>query len=53
MAASALVLAVPGEGADDRDAAVGLLLLAVDGDTAARLAATATSATLTLSLPPP
>jgi len=53
VAASALVLAVPGEGADDRDAAVGLLLLAVDGDTAARLAATATSATLTLSLPPP
>jgi pilus assembly protein CpaB len=53
VAASALVLAVPGEGADDRDTAVGLLLLAVDGATAARLAASATTATLTLSLPPP
>jgi pilus assembly protein CpaB len=50
VAASALVLAVP---RGEQDAAEGLLLLAVDGDTAARLAATATSATLTLSLPPP
>jgi Flp pilus assembly protein CpaB len=53
VAATALVLAVPGEGADDQDTTRGLLLLAVDGDTAARLAAAATSATLTLSLPPP
>jgi pilus assembly protein CpaB len=50
VAASALVLAVP---RGEQDAADGLLLLAVDGDTAARLAAAATSATLTLSLPPP
>lgn len=53
VASSALVLAAPGQGADDGDAAIGLLLLAVDGDTAARLAAAATTATLTLSLPPP
>lgn len=53
VAASALVLAVPGEGAGDRDSAVGLLLLAVDGDTAGRLAAASTTATLTLSLPSP
>jgi len=49
VAGSALVLATP----DGDDAAGGLLLLAVDGATAARLAATATSATLTVSLPPP
>ena len=49
VAGSALVLAIPG----GDDAAGGLLLLAVDGATAARLAATATSATLTISLPPP
>jgi pilus assembly protein CpaB len=53
VAASALVLAVPGQGAEDSDAAVGLLLLAVDGGTAGRLAAASTTATLTLSLPPP
>jgi pilus assembly protein CpaB len=46
VAAGAPVLATPGQGAD------GLLLLAVDADTAARLAAAATTATLTLSLPP-
>jgi pilus assembly protein CpaB len=40
------VLATPGPEDD------GLLLLAVDADTAARLAAAATTATLTLSLPP-
>ena len=45
-AGGAPVLAPPGPDAD------GLLLLAVDGDTAARLAAAATTATLTLSLPP-
>ena len=46
VAAGAPVLATPGQGDD------GLLLLAVDADTAARLAAAATTATLTLSLPP-
>jgi Flp pilus assembly protein CpaB len=46
VAAGAPVLATPGPDDD------GLLLLAVDGDTAARLAAAATTATLTLSLPP-
>ena len=46
VAAGAPVLASPVPEDD------GLLLLAVDGGTAARLAAAATSATLTLSLPP-
>lgn len=46
VAAGAPVLAAPGPQDD------GLLLLAVDGDTATRLAAAATTATLTLSLPP-
>ena len=46
VAAGAPVLGTPGREDD------GLLLLAVDADTAARLAAAATSATLTLSLPP-
>ena len=46
VAGGAPVLATPGPDDD------GLLLLAVDGDTAARLAAAATTATLTLSLPP-
>ncbi|WP_448611541.1 Flp pilus assembly protein CpaB [Geodermatophilus sp. URMC 60] len=45
VAAGAPVLATPGREDD------GLLLLAVDADTAARLAAAATTATLTLSLP--
>ncbi|RBY74453.1 Flp pilus assembly protein CpaB [Geodermatophilus sp. TF02-6] len=49
VAAGALVLAAPGP--DDADD--GLLLLAVDAGTAAQLAAAATTATLTLSLPPP
>ena len=50
VAADALVLlAAPPAG----DPAAGLLLLAVDGGTAADLAATATTSTLTLSLPPP
>jgi pilus assembly protein CpaB len=46
VAAGAPVLATPGPEDD------GLLLLAVDADTAARLAAAATTSTLTLSLPP-
>ncbi|MGK5112836.1 MULTISPECIES: Flp pilus assembly protein CpaB [unclassified Geodermatophilus] len=49
VAAGALVLAAPGPD----DAGEGLLLLAVDGATAALLAAASTTATLTLSLPPP
>jgi pilus assembly protein CpaB len=55
-AAGALVLAAPGPGpatGPEADPAAGLLLLAVDAPTAARLAAAATSATLTVSLPPP
>ncbi|TKJ19291.1 Flp pilus assembly protein CpaB [Blastococcus sp. CCUG 61487] len=44
------VLAAGGAG---EDPAAGLLLVAVDPGTAARLAAAATSATLTVSLPPP
>jgi pilus assembly protein CpaB len=50
VAAGALVLA--GSGADDGSGA-GLLLIAVDEVTAARLAAAATTATLTVNLPPP
>lgn len=50
LAAGVLVLAAGGSG---EDPAAGLLLVAVDGATAARLAAAATSATLTVSLPPP
>jgi pilus assembly protein CpaB len=50
VAAGALVLA--GSGADDESGA-GLLLIAVDEVTAARLAAAATTATLTVNLPPP
>ncbi|SOE00986.1 Flp pilus assembly protein CpaB [Blastococcus haudaquaticus] len=50
VAASALVLAAPAAGPEG---AGGLLLLAVDPATAARLAAMAAAATLTLSLPPP
>jgi pilus assembly protein CpaB len=54
IAGAALVLATPGMGtADGRDPAGGLLLLAVDTATAARLAAASTAATLTVSLPPP
>jgi Flp pilus assembly protein CpaB len=53
VAANALVLATPGSSAGEDQPAGGLLLLAVDGATAARLAATSTTATLTLSLPPP
>ena len=48
-----LVLAAPGVTANQETApAAGLLLIAVDGATAARLAAAATTATLTVSLPP-
>lgn len=52
VAAGALVLAAPGQAAED-DAGAGLLLLAVDDGTAARLAAASATATLTISLPPP
>jgi Flp pilus assembly protein CpaB len=50
VAGGALVLAASGAG-EDSDA--GLLVIAVDDETAARLAAAATSATLTVNLPPP
>jgi Flp pilus assembly protein CpaB len=53
VAAGALVLAAPRPMAEDPDPAAGLLVLAVDPGTAARLAAAATTATLTVSLPPP
>lgn len=49
VAARALVLAAPGSGVDGD----GLLLVAVDGPTASRLAAAATSGTLTVTLVPP
>ena len=52
VAGSVLVLAAPA-GSEEGDPASGLLLLAVDGATAARLAATSTTATLTVSLPAP
>lgn len=52
VAAGALVLAAPGR-ADPADPGAGLLLLAVDADTAARLAGASAEATLTISLPPP
>ena len=45
----ALVLAATGAG---EESSAGLLLIAVDGPTAARLAAAATTATLTVNLPP-
>jgi Flp pilus assembly protein CpaB len=53
---SALVLApsaVPGDGVPDSTPAAGLLLLAVDADTGARLAAAAASDTLSVTLAPP
>ncbi len=55
VAAGALVLSAPGSGAGavDGSSAAGLLLVAVEPGVAARLAAAATSATLTLVLPPP
>jgi pilus assembly protein CpaB len=53
VAAGALVLAAPTITPEDVDATAGLLVLAVDPATAARLAAVATTATLTVSLPPP
>ena len=56
VAADVQVLAAPGASPEPGrapDEAAGLLLLAVDGETAARLAAAAGSATLTVSLPPP
>jgi Flp pilus assembly protein CpaB len=53
VAAGALVLAATRAVPADADPAAGLLVLAVDAPTAARLAAAATTATLTVSLPPP
>ncbi len=50
LADGVLVLAAGGSG---EDPAAGLLLVAVDPATAARLAAAATTATLTVNLPPP
>jgi pilus assembly protein CpaB len=50
-AAAALVLAVGGPSVPAGDAGGGLLVLAVDRATAARLAAAATTATLTVTLP--
>jgi Flp pilus assembly protein CpaB len=50
VAAGALVLATSDAGAES---GAGLLLLGVDAETAARLAAAATTATLTVNLPPP
>ncbi|TYP86189.1 Flp pilus assembly protein CpaB [Blastococcus xanthinilyticus] len=52
VASAALVLAAPGADGGDAPGA-GLLLLAVDPETAARLATAAATATLTVSLPPP
>jgi pilus assembly protein CpaB len=56
VATHVLVLAASGGPAEDAGSApedAGLLVLAVDENTAARLAAVATTATLTVSLPPP
>jgi pilus assembly protein CpaB len=50
VAHGALVLAATGA---DEESGGGLLLIAVDIETAARLAAAATTATLTVNLPPP
>ena len=52
VAGGALVLAAPRPASADLDPAAGLLVLAVDAATAARLAAVSTTATLTVSLPP-
>jgi Flp pilus assembly protein CpaB len=51
VAGDALVLAAPPTASDEVDPAAGLLVLAVDTGTAARLAAVSTTATLTVSLP--
>jgi pilus assembly protein CpaB len=56
VAEAALVLAVPtgtGSGNEPGTGPAGLLVLAVDRDTAARLAAASADATLTVTLPPP
>lgn len=53
VATGSLVLAAPRPVSEDPDPAAGLLVLAVDPATAARLAAVSTTATLTVSLPPP
>jgi pilus assembly protein CpaB len=53
VAAGAPVLAAPGPVSDGPDPGAGLLVLAVDPATAARLAAASTTATLTVTLPPP
>jgi Flp pilus assembly protein CpaB len=53
VAAGALVLSAPSGAGDEADPAAGLLVLAVDPATAARLAVVSAAATLTVSLPPP
>ena len=53
VASAALVLAAPAQDGGQDHPAAGLLLLAVDTETAARLAAASAGATLTVSLPPP
>ncbi len=53
VAGRALVLAAPRAAPGQDDPAAGLLVLAVDPGTAARLAVVSTTATLTVSLPPP
>lgn len=50
VAGDAIVVAAPGA---DEEAGAGLLLIAVDPETASRLAAAATTATLTVNLPQP
>jgi hypothetical protein len=54
VAEGALVLAAAEAGVlSTDDPSAGLLVVAVDGSTAARLAAAATTSTLTVTLPPP
>ncbi|CCG01681.1 Flp pilus assembly protein CpaB [Blastococcus saxobsidens] len=53
VASGARVLAAPGQDGGDDAPGAGLLLLAVDEETAARLAAASAGATLTVNLPPP
>ena len=53
VASGARVLAAPGQDGGDDAPGAGLLLLAVDEGTAARLAAASAGATLTVNLPPP
>ena len=53
VASAALVLAAPAQDGGEDHPGAGLLLLAVEPETAARLAAASAGATLTVSLPPP